>query len=162
MNNKIKYIILIGAVLIIVLALGIYYFTIYNNETQMNMNSINSNNYSSYFYLNPISTNDIASYKSSCTHIPLNDMFSSPDSYKGQKIVETGQIVNISVNDEGVTEMLLDTPETDRNFTRLFVTYKGETSFVPGDNIAAYGQVDTFTVYDIEQPFLKAVYIEKT
>jgi hypothetical protein len=89
-------------------------------------------------------------------------MFSSPSSYKGQKIVETGQIVNISVNDEGVTEMLLDTPETDRNFTRLFVTYKGETLFVPGDNIVAYGQVDTFTVYDIEQPFLKAVYIEKT
>ena len=162
MDNKIKYVIIIGAVLIIVLALGIYYFTNYNNESQMNMNSISSNNYSSYFYLNPISSNDVASYKSSCTHIPLNDMFSSPSSYKGQKIVETGQIVNISVNDEGVTEMLLDTPETDRNFTRLFVTYKGETLFVPGDNIAAYCQVDTFTFYDIEQPFLKAVYIEKT
>ena len=162
MDNKIKYVIITVVILIIVLTLGIYYYTNYNNESQMNMNSINSNNYSSYFYLNPISSNDVASYKSSCTHIPLNDMFQNPDSYKGQKIVETGQIVNISVNDDGVTEMLLNTPETDRNFTRLFVTYKGATSFMPGDNIAAYGQVDTFTVYDIEQPFLKAVYIEKT
>lgn len=81
MDNKIKYVIIIVVILIIALIAGIYYVTI-NNEAQLNMNSMSSDNYSSSFYLNPISGNEVAAYKASCIHIPLNDMFQSPDSYK--------------------------------------------------------------------------------
>jgi len=46
----------------------------------MNKDSMSSDNYSSYFYLNPFSNNEVASFKPSCIPIPLNDMFQSPDS----------------------------------------------------------------------------------
>jgi hypothetical protein len=41
---------------------------------------MSSDNYSSYFYLNPFSSNEVASFKPSCITIPLNDMFQSTDS----------------------------------------------------------------------------------
>ena len=69
--------------------------------------------------------------------------------HKETKNYWTDQIVNLTVSDDGVSEMLLNTPGTNRNFNWLFLTYKGETSYVPGDNIVTYGQVDTINVYDI-------------
>ena len=159
MNNKYKYL-LITVVAIAFIGSVIYYFATMN--TSQTGNSAPSNNYSSYFYLNPISNSDAATYKASCKNIPLEAMFQTPDAYKGQKIKETGRIDNMTFNPQGYTEMLLYTPETDSNFTRLFVTYHGTVPYNIGDNIAVYGQVDTFIEYDFKMPFLKAVYIENS
>ena len=149
-------------VAILIIAPVLYYYMSDNYVSQMNINSSRSNNYSSYFYLNSIPIGEVASYKASCKNIDLTVMMQNPDSYKGQKIIETGQIYNMTINDDGVTEMLLNTPETTSDLTRLFVTYKGTTPYSIGDNIAAYGEEDSFTVYNIKMPFLKSVYIEKT
>lgn len=161
MNVKYKYLLVALAALLVIAPLIYYYTDELNNISQLNMNSARSSNYSSYFYLNPVPKYDVASYKASCKQIPLEDMVNNPDSYKGQKVKETGRIDNITSNPDGYTEILLYTPETNRDFTRLFVTYKGSVSFVQGDNIVVYGEIDSYTEYNIKMPFLKAVYLEK-
>ena len=161
MNINYKYLLITLLVILIMVPVIYYYFDEINMISQLNIKSAHSSNYSSYFYLNPIPNYEVASYKASCNHLPLEDLFNNPDSYKGQKIKETGQIANITFNPDGYTEILLYTPETNRDFTRLFVTYKGKVSYVQGDNIAAYGEIDSYTEYNIKMPLLKSVYIEK-
>lgn len=160
MNNRYKYLIIIVVVVLIAASVS-YYFISSNSNNSQDKYSAANNNYSSYFYLNPISKNDVNAYKASCKQVSVEALSQNPDAYNKQRITETGQIVNITVNDDGVTEMLLVTPETNRDFTRLFVTYKGKLPYNIGDSITAYGEEDTLIVYQIKMPFLKSVYTEK-
>jgi len=161
MDKKYK-IFLIILVVILVITPFVYYFTSeYYKNIQMDSSAVRATNYSSYFYLNPISSSEVDSYKASCKDLSVEDMIQNPEKYKGQKAVETGQIVNMTYNPDGYSEFLLWTPDTNRNFTRLFVTYKGQVSYVIGDTITVYGEVDTYAEYGLKMSFLKAVYIQK-
>lgn len=161
MDRKYKILIVILVILVIATPIIYYLSSNYFKYSQMTNESAKASNYSSYFYLEPISQGELSSDKSSYKDESVEDMIQNPEKYKGDKIVETGQIINMTYNPDGYSEFLIWTPDTNRNFTRLFVTYKGQTSYNIGDNIRVYGVVDTYTEYGLSMSFLKAVYIEK-
>lgn len=113
-------------------------------------------------YLTPISKFDVVSYKASVHTANLNQLI-NPDSFTGQKFKVTGTIFQISVNDDGTTDILLNTPQSTSYNDRIYITYGGNTSFVKGDKVAVYGgsyNYESVEGYNIILPWIKAVYIE--
>lgn len=112
------------------------------------------------------SQNNDITFKKEAKHIDFKALISNPDKYKGTKIIITGFVQNISLNDkdfDGSNVFFLDTTKNDNSPEMYIVaTKKNIDGIKEGDNVKVYG---TFVAYDGKEgelPFVAGMVMDKT
>ncbi len=102
-------------------------------------------------------------YKSQCQIIPFKQLNKNAEKYDGKKIKVTGEVLEISEDDEGGHIRL----DVNGNFgDTVYISYTGSNNVVEGDTITVYGCVagdytyDSQAHYTITLPWIWAHYIE--
>lgn len=98
----------------------------------------------------PLSGAELEQFKASCKTISFDQLDKNPDSYAGQNVKFTGEIVQISEYGDS-TEMRVSVTQTEYGFWSaddvIFVTYEKKTGLVKDNIITIYGTVEGSYTY---------------
>lgn len=156
MKNKTA--LVIGGVIVFIIILAVIGSSGSNNSSTQTA----SNN-------QPSLCNDIASLKNQATTVNFKELDKDPDSFKGEIVKFTGQILQIQEsNGYGVARLAVTKESYGWSLSDVvYVEYQGHTDAVQDDVVTAYGQLTGSKTYEsqahfqITIPSMTACVIEK-